>query len=296
MKKQALEFSAQTPGYAGRFSAMASPCEVLVHSDDAKLAKAICEAVSQETWRIEAAFSRYSQDNQIHRINTAKGKPIEVNEELAGLLNFADTCWQLSDGAFDISSGVLRRVWLFDGGDQLPKDREVNALLPLIGWDKINWNGSSIRLPTGMEIDLGGLGKEYAVDRAARLASQMSDAPVLINFGGDLRANRAPWGAQAWRVGIENHAGSGARATVELQAGSLATSGDARRYLLHEGVRYGHILDPRTGWPVEDAAASITVARGQCIEAGLMATLALLKGEDAEAFLEEQDCPHWVYR
>lgn len=296
MNQRHLEIIPKTPGFAGRFAAMASDCELLVHTDDPALAKRICTIASHEAWRIEDSYSRYRQDNAIHQINSAKGAAVPVDDEMALLLNFANTCWQLSDGAFDITSGVLRRAWHFDGSNNIPTQTQIDNILPLVGWDKVHWDGELLQMPTGMEIDLGGLGKEYAVDRVAQLVSELSDVPVLINFGGDLRANKAPLGSRAWQIGIENHAGSGAKARIELKAGSLATSGDAKRYLLHDDIRYGHVLDPRTGWPVLGAASSVTVARGQCIEAGMLATLALLKGDDAEEFLQEQNCPHWVYR
>ena len=128
------------------------------------------------------------------------------------------------------------------------------------------------------------------------IRDSITTIPVLVNFGGDLRCNRAPMESSAWHVGIENHAGTGAAATVQLSAGSLATSGDARQYQLKDGVRFGHVIDPRIGWPVTDAAGSVTVAKGQCIEAGMLSTLALLKCANAESFLEQQKCPHWVCR
>ncbi|MGB0866925.1 MAG: FAD:protein FMN transferase [Granulosicoccaceae bacterium] len=296
MSTRKLEFVRKTPGYAGRFFAMASPCELMVHSEDPTLARHICETASQEAWRIEDRYSRYRNDNLVYQINNARGTELEVDTELALLLNFAQTCWQLSDGAFDITSGVLRRAWHFNGGSGVPSQSTIDTLLPLIGWDKVQWDGKKLCMPTGMEIDLGGIGKEYAVDRAALLVTELSDVPILINFGGDLRANRPPLGARAWQVGIENHAGSGTHAVLELAAGSLATSGDARRFVLKDGIRYGHVLNPHTGWPVVDAPNSVTVGRGQCIEAGLLSTLALLKGADAEVFLKEQNCVHWVYR
>lgn len=115
-------------------------------------------------------------------------------------------------------------------------------------------------------------------------------------MGGDLRVNRPPSGKKSCQAGIENYAGSGASAVIELVSGSLATSGDARRFLLKGGVRYGHVLDPRTGWSVPGAARSITVSRSQCIEAGMLATLSLLKGAGAEDFIMNQDCKRWIIR
>lgn len=296
MSRDAVELVRREEGYAARFAAMASDCELLIQTPDRKLAQALGRLAQAEAGRIEARYSRYRDDNIVYRINAARGAAVEADDELALLLNFAQTCWQLSDGAFDITSGALRRAWRFDGGDQVPSQAQIEALLPLVGWDKVDWDGASLRLPAGMEIDLGGIGKEYAVDRVAALAAELSDTPLLINFGGDLRANRPPRDAEAWRVGIEDYGGGGSAAVLQLAAGSLATSGDARRFVERDGRRYGHVLDPRTGWPVAGAPKSVTVGRGQCIEAGLLSTLALLQGERAEAFLSEQQCPHWVAR
>jgi thiamine biosynthesis lipoprotein len=145
-----------------------------------------------------------------------------------------------------------------------------------------------------MELDLGGIGKEYAVDQAHDLLRARYDAPFLINFGGDLRASQpSPQGP--WQVGVERPGSErDAALLLELGHGGLATSGDARRYLLKDGVRYGHILDPRSGWPVRGAPRSVTVAASSCTEAGLLATLALLQGAGARAFLEEQGVRYWL--
>jgi thiamine biosynthesis lipoprotein len=147
-----------------------------------------------------------------------------------------------------------------------------------------------------MEIDLGGIGKEYAVDRAAALVRPLS-TKCLLNFGGDLLA-LGPQGAGApWRVGIESVTAEATAAKhIELRVGALATSGDARRFLLKDGQRYGHILDPKTGWPVAGAPRSVTVAAATCTEAGMLATLALLQGADAERFLEAQGVQFWALR
>jgi FAD:protein FMN transferase len=116
----------------------------------------------------------------------------------------------------------------------------------------------------------------------------------LVNFGGDLRANRSPPHG-LWQVGIERPgADQVATMVLELEHGALATSGDSRRYLLKDGVRYGHVLDPRTGWPVQGAPRSVTVAASSCTEAGLLSTLALLHGADAQSFLEEQGVRNWL--
>jgi thiamine biosynthesis lipoprotein len=145
-----------------------------------------------------------------------------------------------------------------------------------------------------MELDFGGIGKEYAVDRAFERLAALCSAPFLINFGGDLRTNRAPSHAP-WRVGIERpDTDRESTLILDLKRGALATSGDSRRYLLKNGIRYGHILDPHTGWPVQGAPRSVTVAASSCTEAGQLATLALLHGPRAREFLDQQQVRYWI--
>jgi thiamine biosynthesis lipoprotein len=163
-----------------------------------------------------------------------------------------------------------------------------------VGFKKLQWQSPRLLLPDGMELDFGGIGKEYAVDRAYDSLAVRCSAPFLINFGGDLRANRPP-SHGPWQVGIERP-DTDRRATMilDLKHGALATSGDSRRFLSKDGVRYGHILDPRTGWPILHSPRSVTVAASSCTEAGLLSTLALLQGARAREFLEEHGVRYWL--
>lgn len=290
---------ARAPGdahWSGRFDAMASPCEVLVEAPDLAGARRLIDLVAAEAWRIERKFSRYRDDSAVAAINGARGVPVAVDDETAGLLAFAGRAHDLSGGLFDITTGVLRRAWTFDGSDRLPSRKQVKALLPLVGWPRVAWEPPLITLPAGMELDLGGLGKEYAVDRAAELAAREATGGLLVNFGGDLRAI-APPAAGEWQVGVEDPARDAtATRVIKLARGALATSGDARRFLRRGGIRYGHILNPRTGWPPAQSPRSVTVLADSCVEAGFLATLAMLKGRQAEAFLDAQGVRSWCAR
>lgn len=275
---------------------MGSPCEVLTDGGNKQLADRVSSVVATEAWRIEDKFSRYLDGNVIHRINTAQGEPVEVDAETGNLLDFAATLFEISGGRFDITSGVLRAVWTFDGSDNIPAQDNIDNALGRVGWQRATWADPCLTLQPGMEVDLGGIGKEYAVDRCTTLARSAANVPAMINFGGDLAVTSPPVTRDTWKVGIEGPTVDSAEKLVDLRQGALATSGDARRFLIRDGVRYSHILDPRSGWPVPDAPASITVAADTCTQAGMMSTLAMLRGAEAEDFLAAQELLYWCRR
>lgn len=282
--------------WVGRFRCMASPCEVLIECERKSDAKPLIELASNEALRIEQKFSRYRDDNIVYRINRGAER-IEVDEETARLLDFAKNCYDLSDGYFDITSGILRRAWSYGEGAKLPRQEQIDALLSRIGWHRLSWDKPFLTLPCGMEIDFGGIGKEYAVDSASRLLTAAGENSFMVNFGGDCHASGPQADGSPWMTGIEDPRRPGdATAVIQLLRGALATSGDVFRFIEKDGKRYGHILNPRTGWPNPDSPLSVTVAAATCTEAGILSTLAMLQGRDAETFLQNQGLRHWCYR
>lgn len=278
------------------FTAMASPCLVLVDTQDRRLGTEVGEIVKAEALRIEAKFSRYRPSVVTH-INETAGQAVTVDEETADLVDYAMTCYALSDGSFDITSGALRRAWTFDGSASVPTESQVREALRYVGCQHVDWKRPVLRLKANMEIDFGGIGKEYAVDRALSLAESYTSAPVLVNLGGDLRVSGARQDGSPWYVAIENvHKAGTAAGLLELLSGALATSGDAHRYVSGSGGRYGHVLNPKTGWPICDAPRSVTVHASTCTEAGLLAKLALLRGPGAEEFLKLEEVRSWCIR
>ena len=219
---------------------------------------------------------------------------IEVDDETARLIDFADQLYQMSDGLFDITSGVLRQVWRFDGSDRVSNDSAVNKILDRVGWHKVVWKDSQLRLDRDMEIDLGGIGKEYAVDRCIQKVGDLTDQSVLVNFGGDLATSCQRPGGKYWSVGRLITGKDQAVALFQLYNGAIATSGDANRYLLKNGIRYSHVLNPKSGWPIVGAPHTISVAANTCTEAGMFSTLAMLQGNQAKEFLSLQGIEHWI--
>jgi FAD:protein FMN transferase len=292
----ALTLTYDQDRWVGRFVAMACPCEVLIDSDSQETAQTLLRAIANVAWRVEQKFSRYRSDGVVHEINSSAGQATAVDGETAQLLDFAVTLTKLSNGGFDITSGALRRAWTFDGGSLVPSRQQIDALLPLVGWDKVVWRRPYLTLQPGMQIDFGGIGKEYAVDSAAMLAGSLApEVSCLVNFGGDI-AVRAPSDSdREWSVGIERFDQTGvAREIIKLRRGALATSGDSRRFVIKDGRRYSHILDARTGWPIPDAPRSVTVAADTCTQAGTLTTLAMLQGAGASDFLRASGCKFWL--
>jgi thiamine biosynthesis lipoprotein len=248
---------------------MGCPCEILLDTTDASLADQQLNAAIQEAARIENKYSRYRKDTIIDRINRSAGERINVDDETAALLDFAAQCYDMSEGLFDITTGILRK----------------NSDLTRIGWDKVSWERPYIQLPSGFEIDLGGVCKEYAADKILELLIKRHPLATLVNLGGDIAAA----GDRLWSVGIEDVRREGEVAkTVQLRKGGIATSGTTKRA--------GHILNPKTAQPVANAPESVTVAAKTCTEAGFWSTLAVLKGAQAESFLTQHSLESWCYR
>lgn len=274
------------------FHAMGSPCRIHAERRERGTDRAI-DAAIEEVRRIERKYSRYRPDSVVTRINAlaGSGHALELDTETCDLLDFAAAAHEASAGGFDLTTGVLRRAWDFRSG-RLPEPGAVSACMPLVGWHRVAWQRPFIGLPlAGMEIDLGGIGKEYAVDRAASLLAEAGVGAALVNLGGDLRAIGRRVDGLPWQLGIAHpREAQVAIAGIALVEGALATSGDYERFIDAGDRRYCHILDPRTGWPVQ-GWQSISVVAPACLAAGTLTTIAMTMGERAPAFLSSQGLP-----
>ncbi len=279
------------------FKAMGSPCELQLYACHRAEANRISALVIADVQRLEARYSRYREDSFLSTINrvAASGGSISVDDETAGLLNYADTCHRESDGLFDITSGILRRAWHFDRGT-LPDHTEVRSLLDRVGWHRVRWSPPVLEFPSpGMEIDFGGVVKEYAVDRVAALCREAGVHHGIVNLGGDIKIIGPHPDGSPWHIGIQHPRRKGAVIrTLLLHQGGLASSGDYERCIVLDGVRYGHVLNPRTGWPVR-YLASVSVVGDLCVVAGSASTIAMLKEDAGPNWLAGIGLPHfWV--
>lgn len=279
------------------FKAMGSPCSIQLYAGSAKKAQRAARIVMDDVYRLEAKYSRYRADSFLSEMNrvAAQNGCIRVDDETAGLLDYAATCYLQSDGLFDITSGILRRAWDFKSG-KIPAQETIQLLLKKIGWHKISWLRPVLTFTVaGMEIDFGGVVKEYAVDRAASLCRDAGIEHGLINLGGDIKIIGPHDDGSPWRVAIRHpRIPGGIVQTLLLHSGALASSGDYERCITLNGIRYGHVLNPKTGWPV-DYMAAVSVIGEFCVVAGSASTIGMLKGVDGPEWLNALGLPHlWV--
>lgn len=284
--------------YTNSFQAMGTRCETQLYAKTADAAARAAAAVQADVERLEALYSRYRDTSLLSRINrvAARGGSIEVDPETAHLLDYAATCHAESGGLFDITSGVLRRAWNFKGG-RLSEPGEVQALLRHVGWHRLRWHSPhtlEFREP-GLELDFGGVVKEYAADRAATICRENGAEHALVNLGGDIRVAAPHPDGSPWRIAIRDpRKAAGVLQMLELFSGALASSGDYERCIEIGGVRYGHILNPLTGWPVRHMAA-VSVAADFCVVAGSAATIGMLLEDKGAEWLRQLGLPHaWV--
>ncbi|HVU34281.1 MAG TPA: FAD:protein FMN transferase [Opitutaceae bacterium] len=265
------------------FSAMGTPCEVQYVAPNGDVqAQAFERAAVGWVTAFEAKYSRFRSDSLVSRINAAAGcEWVDVDADMELLLKLCDTLHVMTQGVLDPTALPLIRLWNYKAEQpRLPAPAEIDAARALVGWTKVERAPGRVFLPQpGMALDFGGFGKEYAVDMVAQLALERGIPAVLVDFGHDLRAVGAPPGRPAWHIGLEDPRQPGrANGSFGLRDRGVASSGDYLRCFVIGGRRYGHIIDPRTGYPVANGCSQATVIAPSCLQAGVLSTTAFVLG------------------
>ncbi len=284
---------AQQVLYATRFPLMGGGASAkFVDRRGRECAERIARAVEDEARRIEVKYSRYREGSVVSEINRNAGRtPVAVDRETEELVLAALDLARVTGGRFDPTVGVQRKVWDFRSR-RVPSAAEVDALLPLVDASAVSVEAGTVFLRrAGMELDLGGVGKEYAVDRAAAILEREGIRVAVVDFAGDVRTLGVRGDGRPWAVGVVDPGDtSRCRFTVRTVGGAgVATSGNYERCFIKNGRRYHHLLDATTGWPAR-GLSSVTVVDGTAFRAGRLATAAFLLGPEAGlALLERTD-------
>ncbi|MEM8889874.1 MAG: FAD:protein FMN transferase [Bacteroidota bacterium] len=272
---------------------MGSPFAItVVHEDKTKAWDAI-KAAGEEIKRIENLISSWKESSQTSAINRAAGKSaVPVDEELFQLISRAQKVSQLSGGAFDISYASLDRIWKFDGSMKgIPTEEAIKQSVARIDYDKVilNQEKQSVFLQEeGMKIGFGAIGKGYAANRAKKVLQEMGISSGMVNAGGDLIA----WGTEEdgspWKIAVADPSKEKkVLAWLEVQDKAVVTSGDYERFVILEGKRYAHIIDPRSGWPVQ-GLKSVSIICPDAEIADALATTVFVLGKEKGLELVEK--------
>lgn len=265
------------------FRALGTLCEIQYATPDGNSVPTFEAAATGWVEAFEAKYSRFRPESLISKINLAAGKTwTEIDEATEQLFALCDTLHFLTQGILDPTLLPLMRLWDYKSEHpSMPSRADVDTARQLIGWKKVQRSPGRIFLPhPGMALDLGGFGKEYAVDVVAQIAVEHGIPDVLVDFGHDIRAMGRPPGRPAWHIGLENPQKPGESAGSVALTGNrgIASSGDYIRCVTFGARRYGHIIDPRTGWPVANGCVQATGIAGTCLHAGVLSTTAFVLG------------------
>lgn len=259
--------------------------EITVVASDANQADQYIDLAINEITRIEKLISSWDKFSQTSAINGNAGiTPVKVDKELFELIERANKISKLTDGAFDISYASMDRIWIFDGSmNQIPSEKIIAASVSKVGYKNIILNKVDTTVflkKKGMKIGFGAIGKGYAADMAKKQLMQKGISAGIINASGDMTT----WGKQPdgkdWSVAITNPMNKNkAFALLPVVDGAVVTSGNYEKYVLLEGKRYSHIIDPKTGYP-SSGIISVTVFATQAELADALATSVFVMGID----------------
>lgn len=258
-----------------------------VYDDDAEDARAALRRAQDEIEELEALWSVTDQDSDIYAVNHSGGRSVTVRDKTAELLSFALKMARETDGALEPTLYPVLTAWGFTTDEnRIPSGDQLAGLLEKTGFDRVVLEGNSVTLQDGMMLDLGAVGKGYAGDRAQQCLREQGINSALLDIGGNIQAVGTKPDGSDWKLGLRSPFGEGIFGTLQVSDKAVVTSGNYERYFIGEdGVRYGHIVDPRTGYPVDNGLASVTVIaeEGKLCDA-LSTALFVMGTEDAAAY------------
>ena len=276
------------------FQALGTNCVVQIFDESRINAKKLSQRLAGEATRIDKKYSRFERFSATNEINRSHGNSmgVKIDSETKSLLNHALSCYEKSEGLFDITAGILHHIWDFQRGIA-PVQTQIDKLLPHIGFHRIGIKGSRLYLPENMQVDFSSFIREYAADAIAKLGRNLGISEGLLNIGGTFASIGPQPGDQPWTIGVANPKEDAAlMAKLDISRGGLTSSGDYQRTFDIKGKKYSYILNPKTGWP-NDGLRSVSVATHLCTAAGIFAVIAMQKEEeDAKQYLLDSGLPH----
>ena len=243
--------TAQEKRYTFEKGLMGSPFKLIIYAPDDSIANASANSAFKRIEDLNATLSDYRDDSEINSVSARSGskKWIPVSEDLFNILYISNDISKKTDGAFDATLGPVVQMWRHATRKGIfPSRQEIDEALSKTGFTKmkLDSSGYKVRLAQkGMRLDIGGLGKGFAAEEAIKVVKSYGIKSAMMDAGGKIVLTDSPPGTNGWKITVSN--GSDSLKTMELSNTSLATSGPTYRYMEYKGVRYSHIVDPKTG-------------------------------------------------
>ena len=238
------------------------------------------EKAEKEIHTLESEWSVTDENSEIYAVNHSNGNVVTLSEDTAGVVSFALEMAKETDGALEPTIYPVLTAWGFTTDEnRIPGNEEIQSLLSRVGYEKVELNGQKIHLPEGMELDLGAVGKGYAGDLTAEIVKESGVTSALLNIGGNVQTVGSRPDGNDWRLAIRSPYGDGEVGVLEVSDCAVVTSGNYERYFTGEdGKRYGHIIDPKTGYPVDNGLASVTIVTEEGKTGDALSTSMFVKG------------------
>lgn len=269
------------------FFAMDTYISISAYGENAENALDNCR---KEIKALDSGLSVTNPDSEVSRINRSEGQSVNLSDDAAKIINAALELSEKTKGALDISLYPIIKEWGFTTGEyRVPSENVLSEMLKNTGYEKISCDGTALTLPKNFQIDLGAVAKGYGSDRAVQILKEKGITSALVNLGGNIALLGPKPDGSDWSVGIQNPFGEGYACIVKARDKFIVTSGNYQRYFEDNGKRYCHIIDPKTGCPVDNGLASVTVIGGSGLVCdGLSTALFVIGEEEAAAFWREQ--------
>ncbi len=265
-----------------KFQALGTVCELQFRTESVEAAKGYRKAALGWLREFEEKWSRFKPESLLCEINAKAGRSaVEISGEDEEILRLCEHTYRVSEGLNDPTSFPMTALWDEAGKkDCLPGGDEIKAAKALVSWPSVEWGNGKVFLPErGMALEIGGFGKEYAVDRLIEFAKQFEIRDCLVDLGRDVAAIGEPPHGRTWVLGIEDAREEDAAAfRLAISGKGLATSGNGRRFRMIGGRKFGHIIDMRSGWPAENEVITASCLGDDCLTAGLLSTNACIIG------------------
>ena len=298
MARAKLHLYYKQPFTYANFHCFQSKCEIIIESPINDEVKLLCSRAITLADEIQNNYNPKLDSSELSKINASSGNTYMVaNTETAKILDYCNNLFYLTDGLFDVSIGSLMQVWSKTKQERIkPSLMAINKAIKNVGWQKVIWNKPSITTPKGMALDVSSFIKAYAVDKIVDKLKAKTKLPALINFSGDMRVLNPTTSIPNWSVSIAGYKDNNSNMPLDiyLKEGAIATSGSAINFLDEQNRPVYSGVNPLTGDRIRHSPDSIVVQSDLCVQASTQATIAMLKGRMATAYLQREKVKYWV--